>query len=387
MNRPSAIGALLLLASVSVAGLVLAWLWVLGLAVVSAIVLRGRPAFLFFAASMVAVNAILFAWLLPTGVTLSLGPATFGLEGAWVGVVGALRLVAVIGANLAILGLLGAERILDGLRLPHAVTTFVAAVLLLAHDLGRDFGRLVDARRLEGRWPRSLRGRTREAVLLLPPLLVVALRRAEGRRDALRLAGHDTPPGFAPLVAVTALAAAGRLVLLGLPNIAFTYVVVFLGGLLFGPRIGFWAGLLSMLLTDLLLTGLLPSPLANAPAMALVGLWGAALRPIDFAGGSTIERWTGRALAFSAGVLGTMLFSAVADALTWLLVPEYRATPGSLRLLVLAGFAFNVVPALVNGVLFAASAGPVCRAFQALGSMGRPAAPFIPGLPSTPGRD
>src|SRR5688572_14878303 len=78
----------------------------------------------------------------------------------------------------------------------------------------------------------------RAAVSMLPALLVAGLRRAQVRRDALRLAGHATGSAFTPIIAVAALAAAGRLAFAAVPNVAPTYVIVFLGGILFGPLVG-----------------------------------------------------------------------------------------------------------------------------------------------------
>jgi uncharacterized membrane protein len=187
---------------------------------------------------------------------------------------------------------------------------------------------------------------------------VLAVRHARVRADALRLAGHATGPRFAPLVAVTALAVAARMVLAAGANVSLAYVVVFTGGLLFGAGVGAAAGALAMAFTDLLLSGLAPTAFANAPAMALVGLLGGVLRRVDFTGGSRADRWAGRLLAAACGVASTILFSLTSDALTWAMVPEFRGDLGALRALVLAGLAFNVLPAAANGVLFAAVAGP-----------------------------
>lgn len=333
------------------------------LLVVAVAGLRRPGPFLGATAVAVALNVAFFALLLP-GRTASLGPLGVSPEGAWRGLVGAVRLAAAAGANLAILTRIPLEPVLDGLRLGRGPTAFLAAVLASAHDLGRDLGRLVDARRLDGAWPRGRLARVRAAAGLLPPLVVVAVRRAQVRRDALRLAGHDTAPRFAALVAVTALAVAGRMAFVALPNVSLTYVLVFLGGLLFGAWTGALAGLLSMALTDVMLTGLQPSPFANAPAMAVVGLLGALV------GRLRVGREHAPAVALVAaacGAVATLLFSVLADLLTWLVVPEFRADPATLRPLVVAGLAFNAVSAAVNAVLFAAAVGPVARAAEAAG--------------------
>lgn len=349
-----------------------AWALVL-LAVVALVVMRSRRGFLAFSASTLAINVLIVAWFLPGDPAhiWRLGFVQLGRDGALAGLVGGLRLVSLLGCNLALLSRVAPSAVLDGLRLPPRTAGLLAATLIAAHDVGRDFQGILAARRLDGQWPGRWLARLPAAARLLPALLAASLRRAEARRDALQLAGHAVGPWFAPVVAVSALAIAGRLALLALPNIALTYVVVFLGGLLFGTRVALVAALLSMTLTDLLLTGFLPVAFANAPAMALVGAMGGLLRRVDFLGGSRSDRAAGLVMAATAGIVGTAVFSVTSDFLTWLLVPEYAHNVSLLRGLVLAGLTFNVVPALSNAVLFAASVAPVSAAVGAL----RPAVP------------
>lgn len=371
MNRAAAWGLFLAMVAAMVAATTLHVAVAAAIALLAVVALRkGHLAFLGFAAVSLAFNALLFALLVGGAASLQLGPIAVSGSGALTGLAGAVRLVAVLGANLAVLSWVPAAVLLDGLGLPRRATAFVGAVLIAAHDLGRDAARLADAQRLAGRWPHGLRRKAAVAASLLPALAVLALRRGQARADALRLAGHATGPLFAPLVAVTALAVAARLALtLVLPNVSLTYVVVFSAGLLFGARIGALAGVLGMLLTDLLLSGLYLVAFANVPAMALVGVMGAALRRVDFAGrsGRDADRWAGRLLAAACGVLATALFSVAADAGTWAVVPEFRSTPGSLRVLVLAGLAFNVPAAVANALLFAAAVGPVSAAARQAG--------------------
>ena len=305
------------------------------------------------------------------------------LGSPWDGLAGGLRLVAALAANVALLSRVGLPRLLDGLRLPRALAAPVAAVLLAAHEAGRDFARLRDARRLDGDWPRGRLAAAREAATLLPALFVAAERRAHERRDALRLAGRDAPGWFVPVVAVAALVAAGRLAFLAFPNVALSYAVAFLGGLAYGPLAAAAGAALGMAVTDLMLTGLYPLGFVNVPAMALLALAGAALRRVDWDGATRADRAAGRVFAFAAGAAGTLLFSVASDTATWLVV-----APGSLaawRVLVVAGLAFNLVPAVVNGVLFAASVSPVARAFRALREGGpRAPAPTGAGTPAAP---
>ena len=340
------------------------------LVAVSVAALRtGRRAFLGYSLVTLAIYSALFGLVLHAPPVWNLGPLSWGAGGALRGLSGGLRLVAVLAGNLAILSRVPLERLLDGLGLPRKVLAFLGAVLLSAHDLGRDSARLVAARRLEGRWPASRLRKAAAAARIVAPLAVLALRRARVRAEALRLAGHSTSPSFAPLVAVTSLAVAGRLALLAVPNVSLVYVVVFCGGLLFGARVGVLAGLLSMVLTDLAISGLAPQAFANAPAMALLGLLGGALRGVDFSGTRPGDRWAGRMLAATCGLLATLLFSVAADALTWLVVPDFRHDPDALRVLVAAGLAFNAIPAVANAVLFAAAVGPVSAAARQAGAL------------------
>ncbi len=172
---------------------------------------------------------------------------------------------------------------------------------------------------------------------------------------------------FAPLVAVSALGVAGRLPFVALPNVALTYVVVFAGGMAFGPLVGLFAGMASMAITDVMLSGLLPAPFANVPAMGLVGLAGAACRRLGRGDGSAADRWGTRLLAGVLGVVVTLAFSILADAATWAIVADYRYDVARLKVLVWAGLAFNVLPAAINGILFAAAITPLARGLDFLG--------------------
>lgn len=348
-------GALALLASIAtLTALAIAgptWAAVL-LAFASLAAMRARRlGFLAFAGSAVAINA-----------------AILGLVDGWPhgvaeGVVGGTRLAAAAGVSLAALSWISPARMLEALRLPPRATALLGAVVLSAHDVGRDFERLRTARRLEGAWPARRIARVRAAAGLVAPLLLAAHRRAQTRRDALRLAGHDVQAWFVPVVAIAALAAAGRMAFLALPNVALTYVVVFLGGVLWGPLAAMAGAALGMALTDFLLSGLYPLGFVNVPAMALLGLCGGALRGFDFAGDRRSDRLAGVVFAAFFGLAGTLLFSVAADATTWALL--YRDAPGRLVPLVVAGLAFNAIPAVVNALLFAVSVVPTARAFRA----------------------
>lgn len=382
MNRGGAAAILAAMAAATIAATVApVWLCAL-IALVSLVAMRvGRRTFLAFSLVSMAISAALFAVFLPGDGAVRLGFLSVGPSGALLGLTAGLRLAAILGLNLAVLSWASVAKLLDAVWLPARATAFLGAVLIAAHDLGRDSVRLVDAQRLAGAWPHGLWRKARTAAALLPPLALLALRRAATRAEALRLAGHDTGPRFAPLVAVTALAVAARLALVAVPNVSLTYVVVFAGGLVFGMRVGALAGLLGMAFTNLLLTGLYVVPFANAPAMALVGVLGGLLRGVDFSGAGRVDRWAGRMLGAACGLAATVVFSLAADAATWAIVPEFRSTAGTLRVLVLSGLAFNAPAAIVNAVLFAAAVGPLSRAARA-GSLA-----YADGMGGASGRD
>lgn len=336
---------------------------------------RGRLAFLAFAATAMLLN----------GLVIGLSAAGFRAidpTAALAGVTGGVRVAAALGANLAILSRASPAAVLDGLRLPPRATALLAAVTIGAQDVGRDFARLRLARELSGAWPEGRIARLRAAAALMPALMVAAHRRAGIRSDALRLVGRRMPAWFVPVVAVAALAAAGRMALVVLPNVALTFVVVFLAGVLFGARIAAFGGALAMALTNLLLSGLYPPAFVNVPAMALVGLFGAALRGIDFVGANRAERAAGVTFAAAFGVLATVMFSVATDAATWLLL--YADRPDAFAPLVAAGLAFNAIPALANGAVFALSVAPTVRAFAATRDQ---AASPSPASRTEPGRD
>lgn len=164
------------------------------------------------------------------------------------------------------------------------------------------------------------------------------------------------------LIALTALAAAGRLLLLALPNVALTFLVVAVAGLAYGPRMGAAVGGLAMLATSAMLTGPTPAALPGAGAMAALGALAGLL---------------GRANPgpLAAGLLGAgfqALFSVMADAGLWLLFGR----EASLALLVAAGLLFNAPAIAIQAALFAGALGPILRALRAAGL-----APAPPGPP------
>lgn len=329
---------------------------------------RGRRAFVATSTIMAAIYALILGAFTPgPEPLLQTTWLDWGLEGAITGAIGMMRLSAVLAVNLAVVTNITLPAWLDALHLPARATAFTASVLLAAKDLADDQDRIVAARKTDGAWPVGRRARARAAAGVVAPMVVGSVRRAETRREALRLAGLDTGPRFAPIVAVTALAIAGRLAFVAVPNVSLAFALVFAGGVVFGARVGAWAGAWSMLLTDLMFSGLAPTALVNVPAMALVGAVGGIFSRLEL----TADRVSVAAWAGVAGVVSTLLFSVAADSAEVLIIPEFRSTPGFWRLRVFAGLVFNAVPAILNGVLFAAVVGPVARAMAAYRS--RPA--------------
>ncbi len=335
-----------------------------------------RTVWLVFTVLTIAIDALLLSWSNPgVGATWAAGPLVLGLDGALAGAVGGLRLSAIVVLNVAFFATVGVAAWLDGLRLPRTATLWLGALLIAAQDVGRDARRLMEARRMTGAWPEKRGRQILAAAGLVAPMMVAGVDRARRRRDALQLAGFAPSRLFVPIVAVTALALAGRLALIAIPNISLTYVIVFAGGIAFGPLVGLAAGALSMGMSDVILSGFTPTAFVNVPAMAVVGLIGGLLRR-----GAFLAQ-PGRVPLAALGILMTFAFSVLADATEWLLIPEFRSEPGFLVARIAGGLAFNVIPALTNGVLFAVVVPSVQIAFRQPVPTGHPQSPMAATAP------
>lgn len=322
------------------------------------LVKSGRWSLLAFAALTVAFDALLLAWAAPGPTVATWGPIALGSDGAMDGAVGGLRLSVLIATNWLALARWPPALFVDALRLPPRPTALLAALLISTQDVGRDARRMVRIHaRGKGRFQRA-----RQVAAVLPNVLALAMHRAAIRRDALTLAGIHAPRGLVPVVALASVAIAGRLALVAVPNVALTFVVIFAGGLVFGPWIAALAAVVAMTVSNVLISGLVPTSFVNVPAMALVGLLGGVLRGLDLEGD---HPWAGRVTVAAIGFLATMAFSVTADATEWLLVPEFRASQAFLGARIAAGVAFNLFPAILNAVLFAAVVVPTQRAFRA----------------------
>lgn len=167
------------------------------------------------------------------------------------------------------------------------------------------------------------------------------------------------------LIAVlAALAVVGRMAFLWAPNYALTYFVVFFAGILLGPLAGAVVGLVAMTTTNLVLSGLHPVLVANALAMAMLGLAGGLLRTwFLVSANSRSGRLLRVGVAGAVGLFGTFLFSVLGDLIGFFI--QFMVTPegaligtSALVPMLLMGLLFNVGPAIVNMVLFA-TATPV----------------------------
>jgi hypothetical protein len=185
--------------------------------------------------------------------------------------------------------------------------------------------------------------------------------------------------GLGTVAALAALTAAGRLLFSWWPNVSPAYFLVFAVGVAFGPRAGASVGALAMAATDVLLSGFLPESFVNLPAMAFLGFVGGLLGAVvDFGQRSDVPRPLASALAGFVGVAAVILFSIASDTLSFafFLLPS-GAGWAAYRGLILAGLAFNVVPAAIVGCLFAWMLFPTLRAAR----LANLTAPMVPPVP------
>lgn len=352
---------------------------------------RQRTGLLVLHATTLTLGATLYALALPHGPALRIGPALFGLDGLLRGLLAMTRLAAFLSLCALATHYIPARSLLP-LVSQNAFLSYVAGSLIrLVPTLRQDARRIREAQALRGLEVRpSLRG-LRNGLALLVPLLVSTLRRAREQARSLRLAGlapglpqdaHRTSLRWAIVPALAALAIAGRLALVSLPNISLSFFVLFLAGVAYGPRVGALVGLLSRLGSDLVLTGLNPVFLAMAPVDAFLGALAGWIGLLVNFGQRAREPYLHAAiLAGTLGWMYTFAFSIAADTSTWLLYSVFlpglggEASTVLWTTLVLAGIAFNVVPAIFNAVVFGTATYPVLRALRAADLIvpGRPA--------------
>lgn len=174
------------------------------------------------------------------------------------------------------------------------------------------------------------------------------------------------------LIALTALAAAGRLLLLALPNVSLTFLVVAVAALAYGPRMAVAVGGLAMLLTSLMLTGPAPGPVLAAAVVAALGGALGLLRGLGFPGPRPTLAGAVAAAALGAGF--QLVFSVTVDTAGWaVFAGASEATLPLLAATVLAGLLFNIPAAAFQAALFAGALQPVVHALRAAGLAEAPA--------------
>jgi energy-coupling factor transporter transmembrane protein EcfT len=233
------------------------------------------------------------------------------------------------------------------------------------------------------------------------PLFVSVLRRAREQSIALHLVGLLPEGGAAPgrrahrwavVAALAALAVAGRLVLVAWPGVSLSFLVLFVAGVAYGPRVGLLVGLLERLSTDLLLSGLNPVFLTMAPVDAGLGaLAGLAGRLLNFGQREGANASYAVALSAWAGAAMTLAFSVAADTINWLAVRSFLpgldpgASTATWFAFVVRGLVFNVPSLVFNVALFAAAAYPTLLALRESGVLPLTRPARRPGATS-PGR-
>lgn len=191
------------------------------------------------------------------------------------------------------------------------------------------------------------------------------------------------------VLGLAALAIGGRMLLLPLPGISFSFLVVFLAGIAFGVRTGATVGFLGRFASDLLISGLnpilVPMALVEATLGALSGLLG---RHFSLGQWGPVSPWAARSNLFSFGVFYPVAFSLLADTYTWLFyhaqapgLPD--AHPGlAWATLVLNGLAFNVPAVAFNAALFPLAVPTLLRTLRRTGLVSGSPAPPAPVHPT-----
>lgn len=177
---------------------------------------------------------------------------------------------------------------------------------------------------------------------------------------------------LAIILSLAGLSIAGRLAFVWIPNVSLSFLVLAVAGLAYGMRTGAAVGFLGRLGSDLLISGVNPVLLPMTFVETLFGLgFGIMGRFVDVPRSFARVTWWTRIILFDVGVAVTIAYSIVSDSVSWvfynwILSDAPDAARGTLwTTLVLLGLAFNVVPALVHGVLFAAALPPIFRGLEA----------------------
>lgn len=174
------------------------------------------------------------------------------------------------------------------------------------------------------------------------------------------------------ILSLASLSIVGRLALVWVPNISLSFLALAVAGFAYGVRAGAMVGFLGRLGSDLLISGLNPILLPMTLVETLFGAaFGLAGRSIDMPRFFSRPTWWNRMILFDVGLIVTLAYSIVADSVSWifynlLLSDAPDAARGVLwTTLVLLGLVFNVIPAIIHGLLFAAALPPIFRGLEA----------------------
>ncbi len=182
---------------------------------------------------------------------------------------------------------------------------------------------------------------------------------------------------LAIILSLASLSIAGRLAFVWIPNVSLSFLVLAVAGLAYGIRTGAAVGFLGRLGSDLLISGVNPILLPMTFVETLFGLaFGIVGHFVDVPRFFARVTWWTRIILFDLGLAVTILYSIVADSVSWvfynwILADAPDAARGTLwTTLVLLGLAFNVVPALLHGLLYAAALPPIFRGLEASSLLG-----------------
>lgn len=343
--------------------------------------------------TILLIGGAIYSLALAGNPSVQIGPAQFSLPGLLAGISATTPLVAFLSLCALLSRFLPARQLLPYIARRPFPLYLAGSLARFVPTLRLDAQRIREAQSARGQVFRpGLRGLP-TWIPLLVPLIVSTVRRTRDQALALRLSGIsprgrplDARAGFhwALVPALAALAVVGRLTLLSVPNVSFSFFIVFIAGAAYGPRVGALVGLLSRLAGDLLLSGLHPIFLAMVPVEAFLGFFSGLLGLTFNFGQRAREPYLHAAiLAGTTGWLFTALFSVAADTATWILFRLLApGLPGAASEalwtgLVLSGLLFNVPSMVFNAVVFALATYPVLRALRA-GDLVPPRARLLP---------
>lgn len=332
------------------------------------------------AASTIALTAAFLALFGPGDGTHVLKFLSFSDADLLYGAVAGLRLSAVFTVGALAVHFTKASEVLPYLS-GHSFPAYAAGSMIrLATTLRSDAHTLREAQAVRGHKFRSGLGAVRSWLPLIVPLFVRTMRRSREQAYALHTAGL-TPSSrghlafaWSTIAALAALAVAGRLALVAVPNVSLSYFVLFIAGVAYGPRVGFMVGILSRTAADLVLSGptLLAVPWVLGEGIIGFGC-GISGMAINFGQRGPHAMRYAAALAATAGWMMTAAYSVTLDTTIWLFIRYLGAGFGGLdyalpwTTVIVAGLLFNVGAMVFNAILFGVAAYPVLSALRSAG--------------------